>query len=96
LRKIGCSPWANVEKCAEQIGGNYVLSRKPNPANVAIKTDPDVIQKGVEETVKACIKNGCPFDYVLKDISTVSNRPENLIVWANTVSDVLDQYYGEF
>ena len=95
LRKIGCSPWANVERCAEQIGGDYVLSRKPNPAHVAISTDADVIRREVEETVKACIKYGCAYDYVLKDISTVSGRPENLIVWAQTVSDVLDKYYDQ-
>ena len=95
LRKLGCSPWANVEKCAEQIGGDYVLSRKPNPANVAMITDPDVIRREIEETVKACIKYGCPCDFSLKDISTISNRPENLIVWAQTVSDVLDKYFGE-
>lgn len=94
LRKIGCSPWANVEKCAEQIGGDYVLARKPNPAHVAIRTDPEVIRREAEETVKACLKYGCPYDYVLKDISTVSNRPENLILWSQTVSDVLDEYYG--
>ena len=93
LRKIGCSPWANVEKCAEQIGKDYVLARKPNPAHVAIKTDPDVIKREIEDTVKICIKYGCPYDVVLKDISTVSHRPDNLIVWAQTVSDVLDKYY---
>ena len=93
LRKIGCSPWAKVERCAEQIGGDYVLSRKPNPANVAIVTDPDVIRRETEETVKACIRYGCPYDIVLKDISTVSNRPENLILWAKTVTEVLDKYY---
>jgi len=95
LRKIGCSPWANVEKCAEQIGSDYVLSRKPNPAHVALCTDPEVIRRETEETVKACLKYGCPYDIVLKDISTVSGRPKNLIVWAETVSDVLDEYYGE-
>ena len=94
LRKIGCSPWANVEKCAEQIGSDYVLSRKPNPANVAISTDPDVIRREIEETVKLCIKYGCPYDIVLKDISTVSNKPQNLIVWADTVDEVLNKYYG--
>ena len=83
------------EKCAEQIGGDYVLARKPNPAYVAIHTDPEVIKREIEETVKICIKYGCPYEYVLKDISTVSNRPENLIIWAQTVSDVLDKYYGE-
>ena len=30
-----------------------------------------------------------------KDISTVSGKPENLIIWAKTASEVLDQYYGE-
>ena len=93
LRKIGCSPWANVERCAAQICGDYVLSRKPNPAHVAIVTDPEVIRKETEETVNACLKYGCPYDIVLKDISTVSGRPQNLIVWAQTVSDVLDKYY---
>jgi hypothetical protein len=72
-----------------------VLSRKPNPAHVAISTDPDVIRREIEGTVKACIKYGCAYDYVLKDISTVSGRPENLIVWAQTVSDVLDKYYDQ-
>ena len=95
LRKIGVSTWANVESSAEQIGGDYVYARKPNPAFVAHKTDPDTIRKETEETVKACLKYGCPCEFVLKDISTVSHRPENLIVWAQAVSDVLDQYYGE-
>ena len=95
LRKIGVTPWADIESSAEQIGGNYVYARKPNPANVAIETDPAVIRKETEDTVKACIKHGCPCEFVLKDISTVSHKPENLIVWAQTVSDVLDQYYDK-
>jgi len=95
LRKIGCSPWAKVETCAEQIGGDYVLARKPNPSNVAVSTDPEVIERETEETVKACIKYGCPYELVLKDISTVSHRPENLIIWADTVNNVLNRYYGE-
>ena len=95
LRKVGVSPWADIEVSAERIGGNYVYSRKPNPANVAIHTDPEVIRKEIEDTVKVCIKYGCPCDFTLKDISTVSGRPENLIVWAETASRVLDEYYGD-
>ncbi len=93
LRKIGVSPWANEEVCGEQIGGDYVYARKPNPAYVAIETDPEVIRKETEKTVQVCQKYGCPCEFVLKDISTVSHRPENLIVWAKTVSEVLDRYY---
>lgn len=95
LRKVGVSPWAKEEVMAEYMGRKYVYSRKPNPANVAIKTDPEVIRKETETTVKLCQKYGCPVEFVLKDISTVSHRPENLIVWAKTVSEVLDSYYGE-
>lgn len=95
LRKVGVSPWADVDSSAEQLRGDYVFARKPNPAYVAMRTDPDVIRRETEETVTACIKHGCPCELVLKDISTVSHRPENLTVWAQTVSDVLDQYYDK-
>ncbi len=93
LRKIGVSSWANQEICAEQIGSDYVFARKPNPANVAYRTDPETIRKEIENTVKLCLKYSCPLEFVLKDITTVSKNPNNLITWANTVSSILDQYY---
>ena len=80
---------------AERLGGKYVYARKPNPANVAIQTDADLIRKETEKTVGLCQQYGCPLELVLKDISTVSSRPENLILWADTVADVLDYYYGK-
>jgi hypothetical protein len=95
LRKVGCSPWADVERTAEALGSSCVLSRKPNPAHVAISTDPAQIRQEIEETVRICLKYGTPCDITLKDISTVSYKPENLIVWAETASAVLDEYYGE-
>ena len=93
LRKIGVSPWANVEVCAEQIGRDYVFARKPNPSHVAIETDPALIRRETEEAVRACLRYGCPAEFVLKDITTISKKPQNLVVWAQTVSDVLDEYY---
>jgi hypothetical protein len=72
-----------------------VLSRKPNPAHVAVRTDPDEIRREIGETARVCLKYGCPCDITLKDISTVGYRPGNLIVWAETASAVLDEYYGE-
>ena len=95
LRKIGVSPWSSVAASAEAIGGSYVLSRKPNPANVAVNTSPEVIRREIEETASLCKQYGCPCDITLKDISTVSYRPQNLIIWADTASRVLDEYYGE-
>ena len=94
LRKVGVSPWADVDVMAEQLRGDYVYSRKPNPAFVAVRTDPDHIRQETEAAVQACLRCGCPCDITLKDISTVNHRPENLILWAQTVSEVLDKYYG--
>lgn len=93
LRKVGVSPWSNPEKCAEQLGSDFVFARKPNPANVAYQTSPEQIYNETEIAVKACLKYGCPAEFVLKDITTVSRKLENLTVWANTVSNVLDKYY---
>ena len=93
LRKIGVSPWADIEASAEIIGGDYVYARKPNPANVAGTLDPEVIRKEITATVEACQKHGCPLEIVLKDISTVGYRPQNLMTWAEIASDVLDLYY---
>jgi hypothetical protein len=96
MRKIGVSPWANVCSCAEQIGGNYVLARKPNPANVARNFNKEIVEKEIVETIEACIENKCPYEFVLKDISTVNNNPQNLINWTKTVTDTIDRYYGKF
>jgi len=93
MRKIGVSPWANVRSCAEQIGGNYVFARKPNPANVAGNFNKEIVEKEIVETIEACIENKCPYEFVLKDISTVNNNPQNLINWDKTVTDTIDRYY---
>jgi hypothetical protein len=39
------------------------------------------------------MENKCPYEFVLKDISTVNGRPGNLIDWANTITAVIDRYY---
>ncbi|GHU81041.1 hypothetical protein AGMMS49992_34190 [Clostridia bacterium] len=94
LRKIGVSPWANVRSSAEQIGGAYVFARKPNPAQVAGTLDEAEIRRDIQESVDTCLANGCPYEFVLKDISTVSYKPQNLIEWVRIVEDVLDRIYG--
>jgi hypothetical protein len=92
MRKIGVSPWANVQSSAEQIGASYVLARKPNPANVA-RFNKDTVVKEIEETVQAALEHKSPYEFVLKDISTVNHNPQNLIDWTRTVKEVIDKYY---
>ena len=93
MRKLGVSPWSDVNACAEIIGGKYVAAVKPNPAFVSGRCDTESVKKETETIAKACIRYGCPYEMVLKDISTVSYKPDNLIKWADTVKRVLDVYY---
>jgi hypothetical protein len=93
LRKIGISPWTNPEHCAEQIGGDYVYSYKPNPAYVSGTFDGDAVRKEIKRVIKACQKNNCPYELVLKDISTVTYKPENLMKWINAVEEEINGCY---
>lgn len=93
LRKVGVSPWSNVNSCAEQLGSDYVFARKPNPAMVAGTIDKQAIEREITETIEACHKNNCAYEFVLKDISTVGNKPANLIEWNQITQSVIDRYY---
>jgi hypothetical protein len=93
MRKIGASPWAKIPALAEQIGSDYVLARKPNPAAVAVDLNEDALKAEITETVEACIKSKCPYEFVLKDISTIGRKPQNLFNWVTITNQVLDSYY---
>jgi hypothetical protein len=83
LRKVSMSPWANRERGAEEIGGDYVFSNKPNPAYLASTSfDEDLVRGDLRTTKELCRKNGCPLEFILKDISTVHHEPRRLSKWA--------------
>jgi len=92
LRKISISPWTNVDIAGEQIGKEYVMSIKPNPAHVGPGFDEDVIRKEIGDILASTRKNNCIFDIVLKDISTVSNKPQNLVRWAEIAMSTFMEY----
>jgi hypothetical protein len=86
LRKISMSPWADLAAGAREIGTDYVFSRKPNPSYLAMQTfDRELIRSECAETMAHCKNNGCPLEYILKDISTVGGRPERLFEWEDIV-----------
>ncbi len=94
LRKISMSPWVDVERGAERIAGDFVFSRKPNP--VVFITDnweTQVIEDDIRETVDACARYGTPVEIVMKDVSTVLHKPQNLWEWAEIAMSIV-QYEG--
>ena len=93
LRKVGVPTRSNQEACAEQIGGSYVYAYKPNPAFVSGTFEPEPVRDEVIRVIETCQKNGCAYEFVLKDISTVGYKPQNLIDWVNVVMETVDRYY---
>ncbi|MCL2512613.1 MAG: hypothetical protein FWF08_01825 [Oscillospiraceae bacterium] len=90
LRKIGITPWADVNVAAEVIGGRYVVSNKPNPASVAVPMlDEGALRAEIGEILDACKRNSVKgLDITLKDISTCNGRPENIFRWAEIVMEM--------
>ncbi|MGN0743256.1 MAG: hypothetical protein ACI4L8_11420 [Candidatus Fimadaptatus sp.] len=90
LRKISITPWADVKRAAEQMGPDFVMARKPNPAMVAVpELDEDALRADIAETLDVCRANGVPVEFVLKDISSCGYNPRNLDRWAAVVMDMV-------
>jgi hypothetical protein len=83
VRKISMSPWADVAIGAENIGPDFVFSRKPNPAMMAMDTFvPDLAVKDFKEVLAATSEHGCPVEFTMKDITTIRNEPDRVRQWA--------------
>jgi hypothetical protein len=91
LRKVSMSPWANKERGAKEIRGDYVFSNKPNPAFVATdKFNGDIVKEDLIYVKNLCKQYGCPLEFILKDISTVHHEPERLNEWAKIAREVAE------
>jgi hypothetical protein len=75
---------------AAEIGGDYVYSRKPNPALLAWPEFSELaVREHLQATVEVCARHGCPLELILKDISTVKYEPRRLWRWAEIAMQVV-------
>ena len=90
VRKVSMSPWVDQHRGAEAVGGDFVYSRKPNPALLAFDSfDAEAVKKDLLESICVCEKYHCPLEIILKDISTVRYHPERLFQWAEIAMQVV-------
>jgi len=91
LRKISTTPWADTESMVEQIGTDYVMSRKPNPNVFARDSfNPELARDQLVEFLDA--SKGCHRELIMKDISTVRYDPQRLWQWADIATEVAEDY----
>lgn len=91
LRRISVTPVADPGRNAEQIGTDYVISWRPNPAEmICCGFDQDKVKRIVRDAMEAM--KGCHVDVHLKDVQTVNHHPELLRDWVRIVREITDEY----
>jgi hypothetical protein len=92
LRKVSTSPWVNADRAIKEIGGRYVMSRKPNPAWLAEDVwRPDMAEADLRAFLDKA--RGLPAEVILKDISTVRYQPQRLWEWEKMAMRVVEEYW---
>jgi hypothetical protein len=89
VRKISVSPWAEIDESADNMGKDYVLSLKSNPAFIASGVNEQEIIAQIKKAIAACQRNGSSLEIILKDVSTVSSRLESLDHWNKLVMEMI-------
>jgi hypothetical protein len=80
LRRVSVSPWANLAQMAEYLGGDYILSLKPNPAYLAMEAfDEERIRADLRRDLH--IARNCRVEVIMKDNHTLRNDPRRATRW---------------
>ncbi len=81
LRKVSCRPWNDTKKAIHELGSDYVISRKSNPAIFTDTTfDTDRARREIREFLEQTEDN-CHVEMIMKNISTVKYDPQRLWEW---------------
>ena len=89
LRSIAVTPVANVARCAEQIGKDYVISWRPNPTDmVCAGWDENRIRTQLTNGLAAS-RDGFPHIH-LKDVETVQGDTDRLRRWTQIAREVVE------
>jgi len=94
IRRISVALTADVPKCAEQIGTDYVLSYRPSPTDmVGYGFDPDRIRGILRRDLEACRESHV--DITLKDVETVQGDPNRVRNWVKIAREVINECWTE-
>ena len=91
LRRIAVSPFADVKKCAERIGRDYIISYRPNPALLAAGYDRENVKQALRRDF-GFLKGTC-FDITMKDVETVEKAPSRISEWVKITREVIAEFY---
>jgi hypothetical protein len=80
LRRVSVSPWSNLAQMAENLGADYILSLKPNPAYLALEAfDEERIRADLRHDLR--LTHNCRVEVIMKDNHTLRNDPQRAVRW---------------
>lgn len=96
LRKLTVSAWENPVAAAEQICGDYVYSFKPAVSVLAYETlNENELKKHLHEYISAAVEHKCNTEVILKTVSTIRYKPQNLWRFAEMITEEIKANCGE-
>jgi len=94
IRRISISPFANVDKCAERLKGDYIFSWKPKPTHLVGDFDSAMIRSYIRHTIDVAAENGCVLEMILKDTHTCEHHHERFDQWSRIAREEVDRVAG--
>jgi len=90
IRRISISPFADVDKCAEKLQGNYIFSWKPHPSHLVGNFDSQKVREYIKHTLD--VTKDCVIEMILKDTHTCENHPERFTMWTDIARELVENY----
>jgi len=79
LRRIAVTPWADTERSAAAIGGDYCASWRPSPTDtVCLGFDADRVRSIIRNGLAVFRRHGTPVEINLKDVKTLQGDKSRL------------------
>jgi len=93
LRKLSISPFADLEAAMEKLGGDVVVSFKPNSNYL---TDPvwnkELSKKELIRVCELAHKYNCNVEIIMKTLITLRGEPQRLWEWCDMALDIVSNY----
>ncbi len=93
LRRVSVSQWSKMDKMSDYLQKDFIYSYKANSAHVTVPNmDEDLIRSELRRMFE---KTQCNHvEVVLKDLHTISDKPEQVIRWVEIAREEMARVYG--
>jgi len=89
LRRVGVSPWADMQDMAEKLKKDYVYCLKLSPVPLAFANmDKEAVRNTIREALK--ITRDTNAEYIMQDTHTFGGRIQNAIDWCTIVRQEIE------